>query len=181
MAQISVPAGPPGTGVITNAMIASDAAIAYSKMQETSELLGIINKYKDGDQNVANSVTLEDDDDLFFTLDTSSDWTFECMIQLSSAINVDLDLSWTDPSGVFQLYWEYIDGGGTLLSEGILLDTTGEVHFDTADSTRHLLFFHGFLRNMGSGTFQLEWAQGTSSGTNAFIRAGSWLRAMRVL
>jgi len=181
MAQILVPAGPPGTGVITNAMIASDAAIAYSKMQDTNRLVGIINAFKDADQNLANSTTLADDDDLFFTLISGGGYIFDCMISLSSAINVDFDMQWTDPGGTFELYWEYLNGAGTLLSEGIIIDTTGEVAFDTADSTRHMLFFHGFLENMSAGTFQLQWAQGTTSATNAFVRDGSWLRAMRTI
>lgn len=130
---------------------------------------------KSSDESVASSVTLQDDDHLFFPIGASETWTFLFYVMGNSVDNLKLA----------------INGPGTptnLVYEILLLNASGNIAFgkhsayDSATSAaRSSGLIWGTVVNGGTGgNIILRWAQNSSNATAKVILRGSFLRAQRV-
>ena len=121
------------------------------------------------DQSVTNSNSLQDDNELTFTLDANSTYMFDLGISVS-ATTPSHKIGFTAPSGAVGVFNTNKDiSGGTS-------DTYTNSNGGVGTSVR------GFIRTTASGgAFTLQWAQDFADGTASTVKAGSFLSYVKVV
>lgn len=141
---------------------------------------------KSADENVTNSVTLQNDDHLFAPVDVNTDYWVWCIIFYTGpTTNGDLLLKWTAPSGA-TFDW-MSDALGSAATSSV---TTVSRNAQTLTSTPApgtilgtdcCALVKGILRVAGTaGTLQLQWAQLAASATAVTVYADSTLIVRRL-
>jgi hypothetical protein len=143
--------------------------------------------FKTVDESVANSTTLQDDDELQVTLAANATYTFEALIVVEGDSAGDFDFRLTEADGTYQV----VSTGGTAAAGGGVSGGTIRVwsHGHSADITLALITgdvslirIHGSIESAGAGgIFKLEWAQATSNATPTTVKAGSYFKVRRVV
>jgi hypothetical protein len=144
-------------------------------------------KRKTAAESVTSSTTLQDDDDLLFSIGANEEWVASCHIEAGNLTNSGLSLAVTVPAGI---------GAGDLRFAvmPISAGSTEQMRDSTNLPATALSFppagfgalFGSFLieiwiRNgANAGTVQLQWAQETSHGSATAVLAGGRLIAHRV-
>ena len=146
-------------------------------------------KRKTADQSITSSTTLTNDNDLLFPIAASEEWVATFSIDAGAALqgNTGIQFAITTPAGA------------TLNAYGVLLGTSAVAvaptggRTTTSGSTILNIAAGGGLQNgmaveiriwvlngATPGTVNLQWAQGTSSGTALTFRKGSFMQAVRI-
>jgi hypothetical protein len=161
-------------------LIAAGGRITADEIQQVAPLAVI----KGSDETVTSSTTLQNDNELFASLDANATYIF--ILYLAFEGNTqgsgDLKTGWTLPSGATMRF-----GAPHINSTGsTVLDTTyTESSFPTSrtnTSTVLLGMTETGTVTVGNtaGTMQLQWAQNTSNGTGTIVHAGSMLALWRI-
>ena len=138
---------------------------------------------KPADQSVTSSTVLVNDNSLVVpNLLASATYQFQCLINYEGGTRGAADFKWI---------WT-LPSAATMLYSVIYRDTSGNVHADLSSNGGTTVAGSngaGALLNvtmLGSvtisstpGSLQLQWAQGTSSGTATKVHAGSTLQLQR--
>lgn len=141
--------------------------------------------YKTADEQVTSSATVQDDDHLTLTVVAGGVYAFEgCLLFDSADANADLRLTFVGPSGATG-WWAPVaitlgnaDGSGSVRLTKFDLAAESTMG---AISGGSLALPRGYLAvSATAGSFKLQWAQASSSGTAVTVRAGSWLRLHRM-
>jgi hypothetical protein len=134
------------------------------------------------DQSIANSITLTDDAELFFTAVSGGVYQLEIVIVYASPAGAgtpDLRLTCGEDAvirGVLNII--YLTSTDLNSSVSFLTDsTTTQVNAGTAATNRSLLLTGWHVG--GGGTFRFRWAQTTTGANPTIVRAGSEIRYRR--
>lgn len=144
--------------------------------------------FKTATESVTSSTALQNDDQLFFSVAANARYTLEGFIIYDGATSGDLKLAFTYPAGATFEWSNYGNTGpaaGTSLTDMNTVIQTNDARSVNATPTPSppglSLAPRGYLiTSSTAGTLQLQWAQDTSSATATRVRAGSWLRLMKV-
>ena len=137
---------------------------------------------KPTDQSVTSSATLVNDNDLLAAVAANATYLFFSYLDYEGAAAGDLKISWVVPASA-TLRWAQIgqnsSSTATVASTGV--ETTSYTFGSDAAATLNALVMHGSLVTAGtSGNLQLQWAQGTSSGTATKVHAQSFVALWRI-
>jgi len=135
---------------------------------------------KAADESVTSSTTLQDDNEITFSVAANTDYWLEALIIFSADPAGDLKIQWSGPASA-TLDW-ITDGGGSAAAATVdvvsrtmqgISSTPG--HGGVTNNSTILCALHkGLLRVAGTaGTFKLTWAQLASSVNATFVRADS--------
>jgi hypothetical protein len=171
--SLSLPAGSvPTAGEITQIITA---------INETS-----LHVVKTADESVTSSTTLQNDDELFLTVSANAVYEVLVHIIFDAATAGDLKMAFTGPAGAtFDWYQGSLIStadatSGSMYQVAYTLSTTITTTTGAGSGTNMVARPAGRLATVSaSGTFNLQWAQGTSSGTATRVRAGSFLSLTR--
>jgi len=139
------------------------------------------------DESVTSSTTLQNDDALWLPVAANAGYFVLCWLDYQGGTqgSSDLKLQWTGPAGsslsLSAVYYPTSGGVGanTNLSAITGLSTLIEAGTDGARALA-MLMFGTLLTGSTPGTFQLQWAQNTSSATATTVHAMSALGAWQV-
>lgn len=143
---------------------------------------GIIIKYKTSDESVINSDVLQDDDHLFFNIGANEVWQIEGYLDVFSTDNaVNLRMAWQAPVGAtINIAWHSISLSSD--QSDIMKVIGGYSMVLVKGDALTPVFYKGVVINGAtSGVFKLQWAQGSQSLSSMTIRAGSYLKATRII
>ena len=139
---------------------------------------------KPSDETVTSSTTLQNDNDLSAPVAANASYIFEIYLDFEGGTqgSSDLKLQLIGPSGTAIRYQiicgdtsgnPYVAGGQTQL-------TTPAAGTNGAGTFMALSMKGTVVTGSSAGTFQLQWAQHTSSGTGTIVHVGSSLMLTRV-
>lgn len=140
---------------------------------------------KPADESITSSTTLQNDDDLFFSVAASASYALDGYLLTSGATTGtgDLKIDWTVPASTTMKYTSF---GVTTTGPAVQYEATANL-----SSTARSIGTNGsadmgvnlravIITSTTAGTVQLRWAQNTSIATATILRAGSWLRLTRI-
>lgn len=141
---------------------------------------------KTANESVTSSVTLQNDDALFLSVDTNAQYYVSCLIYCDGASTGDIKIQFNGPASA--TFTGLVNGLSLGASDGTG-DQVASIDIATAKSfglaggagVTRPLHVSGTLITAGtSGTFQLQWAQDTSDATATRVMAGSHLMLFRI-
>ena len=169
-----------------NTFLGSDGTdVSYRTAAQVRASLGIIPLeidliVKTGDENVNNSATLQNDDELLFALAASEEWEFTCTLFFYSTAAADLKFAFTVPTGATIFMGAVGKGtGGTVLSQAVYgsgqtLAVSGD------DALYQTVIIKGYVTNgANAGNCQLQWAQNSAVAVNSTVYTKSNIVAHR--
>lgn len=130
-------------------------------------------KVKQSDETVNSSTQLQDDDELFFTLEPNTAYSYDARLYVETADNADFKWAFNVPSGtiveVNDQQWEPDFPYDTL-------DATTAQQPNFGGGTDESLQLTGrIVTGSEGGTLQFQWAQKTAQGSNTILNSGSSL------
>jgi hypothetical protein len=136
-----------------------------------------VSKMKAVDETVNNSTTLQNDDDLFFTIAASEKWTVEIVCKIVSNATPDFKVFFTAPAGAT---FNFV----TLQSVGTVAlvpwASTAQSIITDATATGNIGIVKAYVINSTTaGTVNFQWAQNTAEASNTILKAGSFMIANR--
>lgn len=140
-------------------------------------------KIKTADETVNGSASLQNDNDLSFSIGANETWQFTLMFKMTTASTPGFKWLFTVPSGATARGNANVTTGTTgiygLSSADIDLTTGGGS--TGAGSANNLYIVSGYVANSSTpGTVRLQWAQQTSNASDTIVKRGSTLTAIRV-
>lgn len=131
--------------------------------------------YKASDETVNDSATLQDDDDLVFSIAANEVWAFQCYFIYTSGTTPDIKIGFTAPSGATG-YWTRL--ANTVANTDFSTPATESLPASGGSDARFLV---GVIINSSTaGSLQLVWAQDTQDASDTKVLAGSWLIASQL-
>lgn len=136
---------------------------------------------KTATESVTSSATLQDDDELFVSVEANTVYTVVGVLFYDGATAGDMKISWTGPSGYSFDYQHTGPATGLAGTSGDIdyrqiteADTLG-VGCNGAGTTLAIHITGILIVSSTAGTFQLQWAQFASSATATRVFAPSFL------
>lgn len=140
--------------------------------------------YKNTNESVTNSTTLQDDNELFVSVAANTIYKVEASIGTLAPTAVDGKYNWGLPSGA-----TFARGAHSLSSFATGISGNGDwgytfsfdFTFGGAGGLDSWIRIRGLLDTAASsGTFRFRWAQNVASASSAWVLQGSWLRLTKV-
>lgn len=137
---------------------------------------------KSADESVTSSTTLQNDNDLLWTIPQAGTYVAEVTLFVTSAANAagDINVGWSFPTGTLHFGIQGNDVtlassvSGTWSAGSILSATSGtSVHGLGASTSVVLIRVHAILIATASGTLQFMWCQNSSNANATTVKAGS--------
>lgn len=172
----------------STAITASDSAlVAFGKLQAQVSLAGTsISARKTATESVTSSTVLQDDNHLLITVAANTNYVITGTFYVTSAsATPDFKMAFVTPSGTIAVsYAALVIGAGSSPSRGAdVLSTSGVAGNAITIGAGEVLIvqIQGTISvGVTGGTFKLQWAQNTSSGTATTINAGGFLSAVKI-
>ena len=138
--------------------------------------------YKTANESVTSSTTLQNDDHLLFAVAANEVWVARFYLIGNAATTGDVKIAWTVPAGATLLWNAHGLGEGVTSIEGAhkFAGSSSSGAAQTFGGSGFTFGIHGSIyvaNGSTAGNVQLQWAQGTSSGTATTMFAGSHLVA----
>jgi len=148
-------------------------------------------KYKPDDQVINNQATLQDDEDLFFTVRPGEWWVFELWLIVFTSTSTTPDFKYAiavpEPTPPIPLYYgsggEFRRNADETAIVGTVVYTPGtEIVSGISAGVHRPVLIKGYIWNNGSvnWTVKLQWAQNVATPENTRVCQGSHLIAHRV-
>lgn len=142
-------------------------------------------KYKTSDESTSSDTSYSDDSTLAgFTLDADSWYKIEGYVQTSSALGVDIKFRGSFTNTPQDGAWVFSgrNSGGTNEGDFAPIIQTNTVLLDHNNTNEHGFMVSGFIRSNAAtgGTFDVQWAQNSSSASTTTVHAGSWLKITKL-
>lgn len=133
--------------------------------------------YKSGDETVTSSATLQNDDELTFTIAANEVWKGSIILPITANASGGFKLDMTAPSGATG-NMRGMQGANPF---GFVSTTIGTGFGNTAAFTNHVVYILNFTisNSSNAGSVTLRWAQNASFGTGTVVQAGAFLHAIR--
>lgn len=129
---------------------------------------------KNSDEVVNNSSTLQNDDDLSFSVSANTVYAFDAFLVFESHGSADIKFDISLPSGDYRLRYSQGGSGGGWAGD---FSVTSQWDYATGTGTIRVIHIVGTLNIGGSaGTVNLQWAQKAAHASDTTIYAGSWMR-----
>ncbi len=127
-------------------------------------------------ENVLNSTTLQDDDDLFIALEANTVYAFTANLICDADVATDVKIQWSIPTGATMAY-EQIETANAFLVDNttnVILDGVG------ANNLRNAVLYGRVITAGTVGNLQLRWAQNNIDAVNdATINEGSFIEVVK--
>lgn len=147
-------------------------------------------KRKSANETVNNSVTLQNDDHLFWSAAANEVWFFRAMLLVNAAsASMDVKFQWTFPAGTTMLWGGEGIGsdagtgwGSRAVGQSVvaLATESANQNFGTLAGTTGVAL-DGMVRVGGTpGTIQLQWAQATAEAADLILLQDSIVLAYRI-
>jgi hypothetical protein len=144
--------------------------------------------------NASTGTTLQDDNELFLTLNANTTYALSIAILAIEAAGtgIDIKMAWTQPSGATldlataAPHTAWNASSAALETEwaswsGETGTTTSSINFGTTNSAKFGYHFEGSITlGANSGLLRLQWAQVNLSASNLTVKAGSRMWAQPV-
>jgi len=144
---------------------------------QVEELRGL-RVYKLGIETVNGSAALQNDDELFLTVEANAKYRFMARILFTSNTTADFKFGFTYPSGATATYTLLgIASGGASLSAFHQVESSGGAL--EGGTGIACLMFGTWAISSTAGVLQLQWAQNTSNASNTQVLAGSFLELVK--
>lgn len=170
-----------GTPIVID--VQAERAYAMNDSGVIFELSPLRSAAKPSDESVTSSTTLQDDNDLSFSIAADEQWVGEFVIFAGSLLSTTgAKTAITVPSGATMQ--ASFQGGSLALNLQQTTTSGAEMTYSpaafspAANATIRVQFW--VLNGSTPGTVQLQWAQHTSSGTALTFKKGSYLIASKV-
>lgn len=141
-------------------------------------------KRKTADQSVTNSTTLVNDTELFLSVAANRTYVIDSFLIYDGAGATAFKLAFTGPSGATFDWWQDGNSGGNSAASGTTwwgynqIGTTNSTYGAAGAGSKLACRPAGILIvGANAGTFQLQFAQGSSSATATHLFTGSCLWA----
>ncbi len=141
--------------------------------------IGVCAKSKSGDESVTSSTTSQNDDHLVFDIGANETWLIQYDLFINIGGSTNFKHKFTVPSGASIATHAKIASSntGADVSDGTSDSTLALSGFAT--NPAHIQIFAKVTSSSTPGSVQLQWAQGTSSGTALTLKSRSRLLAVR--
>lgn len=159
------------------------AATMNVHIRDNFNALRTVYKVKAADESVTSSVTLQNDDDLFFPVAANESWVFEILGWWTQAVGSSGGFKWTctGPTGSSGAYGALLSDGssvqGIMDSERRSLGTTNSISPPSFTLQCGMHFWGHILNGSTAGNLNFQWAQSSSSGNATRVLADSFLIA----
>jgi len=185
------------TGLIRDADIKSDAAIALSKLAldltthasrhqdggadeiNATGLVGLPFKvYKTADEVVANSNTLQNDDHLLFAVAANEIWFFILMFKAVEDTSPGGNIKWAfavPTNGTISRFLTWSTTGAAMVN-----GTTAASDTNLADAILYYMHAYHYVGGDTAGNVQFQWAQNTSGAPNTRVKQNSFILAFQI-
>lgn len=140
-------------------------------------------------ETVTSSITLQNDDALFFTMAAGATYEVEVVVAAKGAPG-DILTDWNGPADISGGKWclgpavvgstavtDRDDSAGRFGFHGLGTDISYTLFSSASDS---MIREWGVISSVTGGTFNFRWAQNSSSGTGTVVNANSYLKYTRV-
>lgn len=142
---------------------------------------------KQADEQRSSTTTMATDAELTLAVVANATYLFEGYVSYSQNLGASstagIKIGWTAPTGA-SLTWssDGTDGPTSLTGQDATSQPITQTRSLPANGVTSMRAAPTGLLTVSStaGTFGLQWAQVSSSATPTFVRAGSWLRLIRV-
>jgi hypothetical protein len=124
-------------------------------------------------ESVTNSTTLQNDDELVYTMIANHTWAFKLVVKVShAAAAVGLKAGFTGPASSSWSGLSYSHAAGaTSFTDSIAVGDTASV-----PAAGRVVIYDGIVTcGATAGNFQYQWAQTSSNGTALIVAANSYL------
>ncbi|MFE7947421.1 hypothetical protein [Streptomyces sp. NPDC057426] len=141
---------------------------------------------KTATESVTSSTTLQDDDELFVSVEANATYVVDMMLIHSSATAGDIKIGWSVPAGA-SFSWTGQGASNTATSSFTVADSNmagrnaaESLEFGGGAGTATRADVSGTLiTSATAGALQFQWAQRVSDATATQVRAGTWLSVRR--
>ena len=166
----------PSWSTILNAHVNASAALAYSKMQNTSGILGMRGIVKTADETVNNSTVMQNDDALVIAVEANARYGMMIILRCTFLAASDFKFQFTLPAGAS------IPGHSSSAPQtNTELDlTTAQVQTVTSTSQAFVRYHAIITTSSTAGDVQLQWAQNTAAVEDTVVKASSYLLIWRL-
>jgi len=137
---------------------------------------------KTADETVNNSVTLQNDDHLFFPVGANEVWEFYACIKHYAGATPDIMFKWTVPTGgtLNGFYAGTIGVLATATTPITPLDLTTQVPVNGAGAEKWFLYWGLYVGGANAGNVQFQWAQATATAEDTIVYANSYIIALKL-
>lgn len=172
----------PGSALLLAVIVTASGSI--SSISKDQDVLTGAYMYvrKTAAESVASSTTLQDDDHLTIALQPGI-YRFTFILEATWAASVGMKVSLACDATNAQVNAAVIfsnSSGSTPSGWGYLTTFAGTISHETYAGSNAPVLIEGALTLADAGTFNLQWAQATSSATNTTIEDGSRLFVERI-
>lgn len=131
---------------------------------------------KDADETVNSNTTVQDDDDLLFSVAANEKWQFEGVLFVTSAATPDFKMTFSGPSGAVGAYGLLLNDGASAAAEDTASLATDSTVTIAGTSPVIIRFWGAIANGANTGSLKLQWAQDTSDAANTTVLAGSYIK-----
>ncbi len=137
----------------------------------------IVSKVKQVNESVISNITLQNDDELTFSIGPNEEWTYRFVVQANAAAVPDIKFAVAAPSGaVCRVAYSDPEGATSIAQLGCGI-STGLISGNAANDLYEIT---GSVKNgPTAGNITLQWAQQVSNATNTIVFSGSYVQAIR--
>lgn len=140
---------------------------------------------KTANESVTSSTSPQADDHLTMTLNANTVYWLDGLLLTDGAATGDFRLQFIVPSGTIRWLANGLQSGTAatldIVDRNWKVGATTTIMGTVASGTTTVVHVAGIIRvGASGGTFRLEWAQGTSSGTATRLFTNSFLRCVRM-
>jgi len=133
---------------------------------------------KSADETVNNSITFQNDDELFFTCNANKTYSVLLNLFLSSDGGAGFKTQWTLPTGATgSISAGQLNSGVSQLTQDI---TISDSHLVSGTDQKILTFYGKIKTSSTSGVCQLQWSQNSQTVANTIVEEGSLLRVYEI-
>lgn len=169
-------------------IVYATGANALARLASGSVVSGGVGNYKhvvkSADESVTSSATLQDDNHLLLAIGASESWFVEFFAMVTPGAG-DIRVSVTAPAsaaGSFTVVYRDVGGGlASVFTEdfGIALSAQ-DLGLLTTQPGHAFLMTAWVANSTNAGNITFQWAQGSSNGAATTVKAGSFMRCLRV-
>lgn len=134
-------------------------------------------------EDLASSTTLQNDDQLFVTVAAGAAYRVSGILIYRAQTGGDIKIGWTAPgAAVFNYTANGLDNAATLYTgdQSAAFNLAAAPIFGGVGASDTPILVEGLLVTSSGGTFQLQWAQGTSNVGATSMMTGSFLDLRRM-
>lgn len=144
---------------------------------------------KDADTTIISDSTLNDDPDLFLSVEANAIYRLQFYLKVTGNTTGDFKMQLTGPSGSTGSFGAYgldttatATGGAGATPEFIRTTLNNPRSYGTTSTASpQVILGTGLVRiDATAGTLQLQWSQDTSTATNTILQQDSWMELHRI-